>query len=129
MDMLGRSTKKVTEHQVALTPTFKHRSFNTLARETAWLGKAFDLEMVDGDRFYGRSDHFNFARKRIPVVFFCDDEHPDYHMVTDTPDKLEFGKIERISRLAFLLGYRWGLRKAVPEKLGAKGSWEAGLGK
>lgn len=94
MDMLGRSTAKVPADAVAVTPTFKNNDYSTLARRAAELGKAFDLRMTNGDKFYQRSDHWNFAKKGIPVVFFCDDEHADYHMPSDTPEKLEYPKIE-----------------------------------
>lgn len=123
MDMLGRSTRRVPEDTVAMTPTHKHAAYSTLARDAAWLGKAFDLAMGNGDRFYARSDHYNFARRGIPVVFFVDDEHADYHMPSDTWQKLEFPKMERIARLAFLLGYRTANADARPQRLGKRASW------
>jgi hypothetical protein len=58
-------------------------------------------------------------------MFFCDDEHPDYHQVTDTPDKLEYDKLERVARLSWLIGYRWTMRPERPEKLGRRPSWFA----
>ncbi len=126
MDMVGRSTDKVPSDAIALTPTYRNRDFSTLAGETAWLGKAFGLRMTNGDRFYRRSDHYNFAKKGIPVVFFCDDEHADYHMPTDTPDKLEFEKMVRVSRLSFLLGYRVANRAERPERIGRSEGWFEG---
>jgi hypothetical protein len=125
MDMIGRSTKKVPEDMIALTPTHGHASYNELARDAAFLGKAFGLRMGNGDRFFQRSDQYNFAKKGIPVMFFCDDEHPDYHQVTDTPDKLEYDKLERVARLSWLIGYRWTMRPERPEKLGRRPSWFA----
>ncbi len=127
MDMVGRSTKKVPSDTIAVTPTYRNRAFSSLAREAAWLGLAFGLQMANGDRFYARSDHYNFAKAGIPVVFFCDDEHPDYHMPTDTADKIEFDKVERVARLSFLLGYRTANRDGRPETLGRQADWFAGL--
>jgi hypothetical protein len=61
---------------------------------------------VVGDRwpaehFFFRSDHFNFARKGIPAVFFFNGVHPDYHQPSDEVDKIKFEKAARISRLVF----------------------------
>ena len=123
MDMIGRSTAKVPHNAIAVTPTNRNRSYSTLTRDAVFLGQAFGLDFKSGDKFYSRSDHINFARKGIPIVFFCDDEHPDYHMVTDTPDKLEYDKLEKIARLAFLVGYRVATDALIPENLGRQPSW------
>jgi len=54
--------------------------------------------------FYGRSDHYNFARKGVPILFFFNGTHPDYHKVTDSPDKIDAEKETRIAQLIFYLG-------------------------
>ncbi|MBC7449217.1 MAG: M28 family peptidase, partial [Hymenobacteraceae bacterium] len=56
---------------------------------------------ADPNRFYYRSDHYNFARKGIPVAFFFNGVHADYHEETDEVDKILFPKMERITRLVF----------------------------
>ena len=56
------------------------------------------------ENFYFRSDHFNFARKGVPILFFFNGVHGDYHQVSDSPDKLEADKEARILRLLFYLG-------------------------
>ena len=125
IDMIGRSTKKVPLDTISVTPTFRHKAYSSLVREAAFLGgsKAFGLHLANGDRFYMRSDHYNFARKGVPVVFFCDDEHEDYHQQSDDVEKIEFKKVERIARMAFLLGYRTLNRDGRPEVLGKKSDW------
>lgn len=55
----------------------------------------------DQNRFYYRSDHYNFAKNGIPVIFYFTGVHADYHKPTDTPDKLHYGKMETITRLVF----------------------------
>ena len=60
------------------------------------------------ERFYFRSDHFNFARKGVPILFFFNGVHPDYHQVTDSPDKINSEKEARILRLLFYLGQELG---------------------
>ncbi len=55
----------------------------------------------DPNRFYYRSDHYNFARKGIPSIFYFSGVHKDYHMPSDTVDKIMFDKMEKIARLIF----------------------------
>jgi hypothetical protein len=56
------------------------------------------------ERFYFRSDHYNFARKGVPILFFFNGVHPDYHEVTDSPEKIDAEKEARILKLLFYLG-------------------------
>lgn len=56
------------------------------------------------ERFYFRSDHYNFARKGVPILFFFNGVHEDYHRVTDSPDKIDAEKESRVLRLLFYLG-------------------------
>jgi Peptidase family M28/PA domain len=55
----------------------------------------------DPDRIYYRSDHFNFARKGVPIIFYFDGIHHDYHQPTDTPDKIDYDLLEKRARLVF----------------------------
>ena len=55
----------------------------------------------DPNRFYYRSDHYNFAKHNIPSVFFFNGVHADYHRPTDTPDKIEYDLLARRTKLAF----------------------------
>jgi hypothetical protein len=55
----------------------------------------------DPNRYYYRSDHYNFAVKGIPSVFFFNGTHADYHQATDTIEKINFEKMEKIGRLVF----------------------------
>ena len=55
----------------------------------------------DPQRFYYRSDHYNFAKNGIPIIFYFSGTHPDYHMPSDTPDKIEYDLLEVRSRLVF----------------------------
>jgi len=56
------------------------------------------------ERFYFRSDHYNFARKGVPILFFFNGVHPDYHRPSDSVDKINPEKEARIARLLFYLG-------------------------
>lgn len=55
----------------------------------------------DPNRYYYRSDHYNFAKHGIPSIFYFSGAHEDYHRPGDTPDKIMYDKAETISRLAF----------------------------
>ncbi len=62
-------------------------------------------ERDDPNRFYYRSDHYNFAEKGIPAAFFFSGVHEDYHRATDTYDKIDYKKVERIARLVFMTAW------------------------
>jgi len=55
----------------------------------------------DPERIYYRSDHYNFARKGVPIIFYFDGIHKDYHRPTDTPDKINYDIMEKRARLVF----------------------------
>ncbi|MCZ2223589.1 MAG: M28 family peptidase [Chitinophagales bacterium] len=55
----------------------------------------------DPNRFYYRSDHFNFAKNGVPVIFYFNGVHKDYHRPTDTVDKINFDVMERRARFIF----------------------------
>ncbi len=55
----------------------------------------------DPNRYYFRSDHYNFARKGIPAIFFFNGTHEDYHMISDTEDKINYEKMEKVARHCF----------------------------
>jgi Zn-dependent M28 family amino/carboxypeptidase len=67
------------------------------------------------ERFYFRSDHYNFARKGVPILFFFNGVHEDYHQVTDSPEKINSGKEARILRLLFHLGQEVGNAASRPQ--------------
>lgn len=59
----------------------------------------------DPNRYYYRSDHYNFAKNNIPVIFYFNGIHEDYHKTTDTIEKIDFDKIQKIARLIFLTAW------------------------
>lgn len=58
--------------------------------------------------FYRRSDHFNFARRGVPILFFFTGVHEDYHRPTDEVSRMDAEKGARVSRLVFYLGLELG---------------------
>ena len=59
----------------------------------------------DPNRFYYRSDHYNFAVNKVPVAFFFNGVHADYHQQSDEIEKIEFPKMEKRARLVFHLAW------------------------
>ncbi|MEM5566337.1 M28 family metallopeptidase [Psychroserpens sp. AS72] len=55
----------------------------------------------DPNRYYYRSDHYNFAQKGVPVIFYFNGEHEDYHEPTDTPEKINYALLEKRTKLIF----------------------------
>ena len=68
------------------------------------LDYTFDDEN-DPNQFYYRSDHYNFAKNNIPVIFYFSGVHDDYHKPTDTVEKIDLKKTVRISRLIFMTAW------------------------
>jgi hypothetical protein len=66
------------------------------------------------ERIYYRSDHYSYARKGIPIVFFTTGLHEDYHKVSDEPGKIDYDKMARIGGLVLDLGATLGNREARP---------------
>jgi hypothetical protein len=56
----------------------------------------------DKNRFFFRSDHFHYAVNGIPIAFWFDGVHEDYHQASDTPDKIDYAKMEKVTRTIFL---------------------------
>jgi Zn-dependent M28 family amino/carboxypeptidase len=56
------------------------------------------------EHIYERSDHYNYAKKGIPIVFITTGLHDDYHKVSDDPRKIEYAKMARVTRLMVELG-------------------------
>ena len=58
------------------------------------------------ERIFYRSDHYNFARKGVPILFFTSGTHSDYHQPTDEASRIDVEKQTRLVRLLFYLGAR-----------------------
>ncbi len=72
----------------------------------------------DPNRFYYRSDHYNFAVKNIPIIFYFNGVHDDYHQPTDDVEKINFDKMEKIGRLIFSTAWQLanGEKRPVVDK-------------
>lgn len=71
---------------------------------------------ADPQSIYTRSDHYSYASKGVPIVFYFTGLHPDYHRPSDTVDKILFDKIQRIAHLAYETGRRIAHSDKAPVK-------------
>lgn len=105
IDMIGRNWED-TVVAIGRDESTLGRSLDETLRAHPELG----LEIIDdpwpAERFYFRSDHYNFARKGVPVLFFFTGTHEDYHQPGDEADRILYDKTARIARLIFHLGRR-----------------------
>ena len=66
------------------------------------------------EQIYYRSDHYNYARKGVPIVFFTSGLHADYHRVTDDAAKIDYDKLARVDGLLLALGEALANRETRP---------------
>lgn len=94
-------TKKLSNdlHELCVSANEKHAGF--------------DLEW-DQEGVYFRSDHYNFARKGVPIAFFFTGFHRDYHQPTDTYDKIDFAKLARVSKYVFHIAWELAQQDSRP---------------
>ncbi len=68
----------------------------------------------DPNKFYYRSDHYNFAKNNVPVIFYFNGVHEDYHRISDTPDKINYPLLTERTRLIFATAWELANRKNRP---------------
>lgn len=64
----------------------------------------------DPNRFYFRSDHYSFAEKGVPIIFYFNGTHADYHRPTDTPDKINYPMMVQRAQLVFYTAWEMANR-------------------
>ena len=73
----------------------------------------------NGQRIFYRSDHYNFAKNGIPIVFYTTGIHVDYHRVTDSPEKLDYALMQTVAKNVAAVAWTLGNSPTRP-KLNAK---------
>jgi Peptidase family M28 len=68
----------------------------------------------DPNRFFYRSDHYNYAKNGIPIIFYFDGEHEDYHRPGDHPDKIDYQKMQKVTRTIFVTLWELAERATRP---------------
>ena len=120
VDMIGRigSEKEGNDNYVYLIGSDKlSQELHDVSEEVNKRYTNLELDYTynddnDPNRFYYRSDHYNFAKNDIPVIFYFNGTHKDYHKHTDTPDKIEYELLAKRSRLIFLTAWELANREA-----------------
>lgn len=121
IDMIGR-----------IDPTYKGDSMNyvyvigedklssDLQPITDKVNKNYNMELdrrfndpKDPNRFYYRSDHYNFAAKGVPVIFYFNGTHADYHKPTDRVEKINFDLMEKRTRLIFETAWEMAMKEEM----------------
>ncbi len=118
IDMIGRSKKPGDTNPANKDLTGEHAIYvigkdmmsSTLGSIVAETNNAFqkleyDLrydDPKDTNRFFFRSDHFHYAQNGIPIAFWFDGVHEDYHRPGDHADKIDYQKMEKVTRTIFL---------------------------
>lgn len=67
----------------------------------------------DRERIYYRSDHYNFASKGVPIIFYFDGIHKDYHRPSDTPDKINYELLQKRAQFVFYTAWEMANREAM----------------
>ncbi len=105
MDMVGRGRPK----EIDAAGLGYSVDFQALMRKSVSLSGARIKVGEGGMQYFKRSDQFEFWKLGIPVLFFMEpEEHPDYHQVTDTMDKIVFGKIAETAKVVTTLSWLLG---------------------
>ncbi len=68
----------------------------------------------DPEQFFYRSDHFNYARKGVPIIFYMDGVHEDYHRPSDTADKIDYQNMEKVTRTVYATAWELANRPTRP---------------
>jgi hypothetical protein len=71
----------------------------------SYLNLQYDLrydDPADPNRFFFRSDHYRYALKGIPIIFYFDGVHEDYHRPGDEPQKIDYEKMEKVTRTIYM---------------------------
>lgn len=119
IDMIGRVDKehKDNPNYVYLIGSDKLSSeLHTVSEEINKRYTQIDLDYTyndddDPNRFYYRSDHYNFAQYKVPIIFYFNGTHDDYHQVTDTADKIDYELLEKRAKLIFHTAWEVANRK------------------
>lgn len=115
MDMVGRDRDGKAEEANSVylvgSDRISTELHNITVDSNASLAKPLKLDFelndpTDLEQVYYRSDHYSYAAKGIPIVFFTTGLHPDYHYNTDSVEKINFDKMARIGHLVYETGRR-----------------------
>lgn len=123
IDMIGRIGKEYLTHNDSVNYVYiigDDKLSTELAPITDAVNKTYMGGMKldrkyndpkDPNRFYYRSDHYNFAEKGVPIIFYFNGTHADYHRPTDTPDKIHYPLMAKRGQLVFYTAWEMANRE------------------
>lgn len=115
IDMIGRNRDNQTSESNTVYLVGSDRISSELHQVNIAANRALDRPLTldyefndpaDSEQLYFRSDHYSYAAKGIPVIFFTTGLHPDYHANTDEVSHIEFGKLTRVAQLVYETAWR-----------------------
>ncbi|HJZ80977.1 MAG TPA: M28 family peptidase [Pyrinomonadaceae bacterium] len=131
IDMIGRSKKegdtKASNKDLTgpdaiyvIGSTMMSTELGALSQQVnkSFLNLSYDVKYDDPNdtnRFFYRSDHYNYAKKGIPIIFFFDGVHEDYHQPGDEPQKIDYDKMEKVARTIYMLLWEVASLKERPK--------------
>jgi Zn-dependent M28 family amino/carboxypeptidase len=83
----------------------------------SYLNRSFNYKYddpKDPERFFYRSDHYNYARKGIPIIFYMDGVHEDYHRPSDSVEKIDYQNMEKVTRTIYATAWELTDRATRP---------------
>jgi hypothetical protein len=131
IDMIGRSKKEGDTNPrnrrltgpneiYVIGATMMSTELGALSQSVnkSYLNLSFDLrydDPADPERLFYRSDHYNYARKGIPIIFFFDGVHEDYHQLGDSADKIDYEKMVKITKTIYMMLWELSNRATRPK--------------
>ncbi|MEJ6792937.1 MAG: M28 family peptidase [Lacinutrix sp.] len=126
IDMVGRVDKrheKTPEYLYIIGANRISKELHNISEEANKTFTNLELDYkynaeTDKNRYYYRSDHYNFAKQNIPVIFYYNGEHKDYHKPTDTEDKINYPLLAKRTKLIFATAWQLANKKdfLIPNK-------------
>ncbi|MGV3618479.1 MAG: M28 family peptidase [Fimbriimonas sp.] len=128
MDMVGRDSDgaqngdpnrmdKASENRDTMRLVGSKRISTELDKTIQDLNRHIGFKFkYDAEDVYTRSDHYNFAKKGIPIAFLFDGFHPEYHQPTDTIEKINFTKLTSAAKLFYLTAMKLANTPERPKK-------------
>lgn len=123
IDMIGRTGEEYLKNKDSANYVYiigDDKLSTDLAPITDQVNKKLKLkldrkynDLNDKNRFYYRSDHYNFAEKGVPIIFYFNGVHADYHRPTDTPDKINYKLLEKRAQLVFYTAWEMANRNEM----------------
>jgi Zn-dependent M28 family amino/carboxypeptidase len=124
IDMIGRTDQRhdsigEAEYVYIIGADMTSSELKIINEEQNSIGPKLVLDYTynskdDPNRYYQRSDHYNFLKNQIPIIFYFNGAHVDYHQPTDTPDKINFSLLKKRTQLAFLTAWELANREKRP---------------